>query len=165
MAKHKRSKSRAAGAAALAGAAAYVGSRVVNELVKEAVSAGTDKLWHRGKHGKGVKDDIGLGILKLLAGADEPLPVGPLAVALKVDLLSCLEALHAMRRVRLVRYVDGRRAVELTPHGRETLGLMAPPEKDDETEKTGDEAAAEQKTAEASADGAAALKDVLGEDE
>src|SRR5688572_32741496 len=106
MAKHKRSKGKTAATGALVGAAAYLGSRVVNELVKEAVSAGTDRLWSRGKYGKGVKDDVGLGILKLLAGAAQPLAVGPLAVALKVDLISCLAALQAMRRARFVRYVD-----------------------------------------------------------
>src|SRR4051794_16256540 len=128
MGKGKKSKKHGAASGALAGAATFLAGRVVNSLVKEVVDEGTDHLWHRGKHGKGVKHDVGLGLLKLLARSDKPLGPGHLAVALETDLISCLGAIRAMRRARLIKYGGGHRTVELTAHGRETLAAMSPPE-------------------------------------
>jgi hypothetical protein len=118
------------GSGAVAGAATYLAGAVVKAITKEAVGRGADRLL---KHGGGKKDhqkhgeDLGLLVLRTLADAEAPVPVARLAAILEAGLLSCLEAVHLLRRARMVKTGDGRRTVELTPVGREALELLSAP--------------------------------------
>lgn len=117
------------GSGAVAGAATYLAGAVVKAITKEAVGRGADRLLKHGgrkdhhKHGA----DVGLLVLRTLANTDAPVPVARLAAMMETGLLPCLEAVHLLRRARMVKTGDGRRTVELTPVGREALELLSAP--------------------------------------
>src|SRR5687767_9662565 len=76
---------------AVAGAATYLAGKVVETVVDKAVSAGCDRIWGDRSRGGGLSSsspcaaaaqDLGLEILKTLAGRVEPLPVFRLAAVL-----------------------------------------------------------------------------------
>ncbi|HZN67867.1 MAG TPA: hypothetical protein VFB66_21450 [Tepidisphaeraceae bacterium] len=132
--KHKKGSAATAagvlGSGAVAGAATYLAGAVVKAITKEAVGRGADRLL---KHAGGNKDhrkhgeDLGLLVLRTLADAEAPVPVARLAAMTEIGLLPCLEAVHLLRRARMVKTGDGRRTVELTPVGREALELLSAP--------------------------------------
>src|SRR5687767_1269462 len=78
---------------AVAGAATYLAGKVVETVVDKAVSAGCERIWgDRRGGGAGLSpspscasaaQDLGLEILKTLAGRVEPLPVFRLAAVLR----------------------------------------------------------------------------------
>jgi hypothetical protein len=124
---------------AVAGAATYLAGKVVETVVDKAVSAGCDRIWGGRPAGRSSSSsstsscgsaapDLGLEILKTLAGRVQPIPVFRLAGILGVDLLTCVEAVAALRRVRMIKYGSGRRTAQLTGLGREALLALTSPE-------------------------------------
>lgn len=134
MAKRKRKQDRAVGqglaGSVAAGAATFLASQAVKTVVKEVVEAGTDRFLFRRSKTKPKGQDVGLLVLRRLAesASGEPVTVVRLVQWLNLHLLDVSDVVRGLRRLRLVKYVDGHRAVRLTSQGRETLEALAGPE-------------------------------------
>jgi hypothetical protein len=154
--KDRRKQARAFGAAG--GLGAFAGTFAAKVLERLLVQHATRFIDHLGAgRRKSKKRDLGAAILLALCGHDGPVPVASLVAALNGDVLATVDAVHKMRRARLLSYAHGRRAVELTEHGREVLAAMGGPGQgraDDAGDRgtSGDDAGAKE-TAATSADG------------
>ena len=79
--------------------------------------------WRDG--GGKAKQDWGTRVLLSLAAAPGPIALSALVARLKGDVLETVDTVHKLRRARLVKYADGRRAVHLTQQGRELLAGLS----------------------------------------
>lgn len=111
-------------AAGLSAAATLLGGQVVKEATKQLLSDAnkeTVKRWIGGTPAQ--KDDVGYRVLKCLR-SEQDVTVAELPGLAKAGLVETLEALQALRRVRMIQYGPGRRTACLTDHGRDALRVL-----------------------------------------
>lgn len=124
--KHKKKKAgngQAVATGSIAGAATAVAAKVLSDLAGQAISAGCRQFISPGRN----QGDLGLTLLTTLSRSGGPVPLARLAVELDAGLLPFAEAVAALRRVRLLKYADGRRSLQLTAAGREMVAALADP--------------------------------------
>ena len=133
MAKSKKSRKKKGATSAgiktgiAAGAATFVAGQAAKTVIKEIVEAGTERLFPRQR--KSAGPDVGLLALRVLgdSGGGGSAKVVDLTRALRMNLLEIADVLRGLRRLRLVKFSDGHRAVRLTGQGRETLEMLRGP--------------------------------------
>ena len=121
--KDRRKHARAVGAAG--GLGAFAGTFAGKVLERLLVQHATRFIDHLGEGRGKSKQDWGTRVLRALAAGPEPVPLATLVGRLKGDVLATVDTVHKLRRARLVKYADGRRAVHLTRQGRELLAGVA----------------------------------------
>lgn len=142
MAKGKSKKKRggvgaktAVGAGMLGGVASLIANKATGEAIEEAVKLGAGHLLGLRKAPPALEKDLGYKLMKLLAKRGEPARLACLPGDLDCGLLALLDAVQALRKVRLVKFADGRRLLLLTALGRESLQSLSPRPKDKDKAK------------------------------
>ena len=113
-----------------AGVGAFVGtlaSKVLERLLAQHATRYIDRLVsgkQAAERHRAERHDAGTAILVALGGARGPVPINTLVARHDSEVLTTVDAVHKLRRARLLKYADGRRAVQLTQHGRELLANL-----------------------------------------
>ena len=133
--KDRRKHARAVGAAGGVGAfAGTFAGKVLERLLVQHATRFIDQFSDGRRKGK---HDWGTRVLLALAEAPGPVSLEALVMRLKGDVLETVDTVHKLRRARLVKYADGRRAVHLTQQGRELLAGIAGRGADEAADGTG----------------------------
>ena len=121
--KDRRKHARAIGAAGGLGAfAGTFAGKVLERLLVQHATRFIDQ-FGGGRHK--AKQDWGTRVLLALAAGPGPVPLEALVTRLKGDVLETVDTVHKLRRARLLKYAEGRRAVHLTQQGRELLAAVS----------------------------------------
>ena len=121
--KDRRKQARAIGAAGGLGAfAGTFAGKVLERLLVQHATRFIDQL---GGGRRKAKQDWGTRVLLELAAGPGPVPLVALVARLKGDVLETVDTVHKLRRARLVKYAEGRRAVHLTQQGRELVAAVS----------------------------------------
>ena len=121
--KGHRKQARAVGAAG--GIGAFAGTFAGKVLERLLVQHATRFIDQFGDGRRKGKQDWGTRVLLALAAGPGPVPLEALVTRLKGDLLETVDTVHKLRRARLVKYAEGRRAVHLTQQGRELVAAVS----------------------------------------
>src|SRR5687767_6687458 len=124
----KRRRNRDGDGGGDGGAWAHVTGEVVGNVLGQLLADGTEYALDRFGSGRGAPphQDLGFRILVVLhEPGGQPVALAELAVRAGAGLLEVVAAVQALRRVRLVKFADGRRSVVLTEVGRAALVILA----------------------------------------